>query len=359
MKNSAAYVSALGLTVGVLLSLGCSAASDGGSPVVHTENATGGASQSGIDAGAQPSGSGGTSSTGGAGNAGNWPGAGGATSPGGAGGSSDSGGSSGTGGSSSAGGSSSIGGSGGAPPGSGGTGGPDPDCSTGILNDQACCAASCGTCGGSGCSQLPGGADACCKNAILNSGVSCSTSGPPCVVSGNSGTGGAPNTGGAGGSSNTGGTGGSSNTGGTGGASTNPCDNPSLVWKSANKTNYESYPAPGSDECVNYNGCTWAGEFAYCDDKKPESWVQAHNIVSVFPSNGLVRHDLCLKSGSNTIVVTAIDTCGDSDCNGCCTENRGTADRLIDIEKYTDQRWGVDDGPIQWADLGENPTACD
>jgi hypothetical protein len=58
-------------------------------------------------------------------------------------------------------------------------------------------------------------------------------------------------------------------------------------------------------------------------------------------------------------VVTAIDTCSDSDCNGCCTQNLGNADRLIDIEKYTDQRWGVPDGPVEWADLGENPAACD
>jgi hypothetical protein len=52
------------------------------------------------------------------------------------------------------------------------------------------------------------------------------------------------------------------------------------------------------------------------------------------------------------MVVTVYDTCGDSDCGGCCTENRGNADALIDLEKYTNQRWGLDDGRIQWADLG-------
>ena len=46
--------------------------------------------------------------------------------------------------------------------------------------------------------------------------------------------------------------------------------------------------------------------------------------------------------------------------DGCCSENRGRADALIDVEHYTDERWGVEDGPILWADLG--PTSgvgCD
>lgn len=138
-----------------------------------------------------------------------------------------------------------------------------------------------------------------------------------------------------------------------------PCEDPSLVWMDANKTNYESYPDPGSPECIEYNGCAWAGQFAYCDETQTEAWVEAHNIASVFPSTGLVHHDLCLRSGTNFIVVTVIDTCADSDCSGCCTENLGQADRLIDLEKYTNQRWGVSDGPIEWADLGENPNACE
>ncbi len=28
------------------------------------------------------------------------------------------------------------------------------------------------------------------------------------------------------------------------------------------------------------------------------------------------------------------------------------ADALIDVEKFTNARWGVQDGTIQWADLG-------
>jgi hypothetical protein len=100
--------------------------------------------------------------------------------------------------------------------------------------------------------------------------------------------------------------------------------------------------------------------FAACDDTKAESWVTRHNIVSIFPDlNTYALHDLCLEKpdGSNPIIVTVYDTCADADCDGCCTQNRGSADALIDVESYTAKRWGVDDGPIQWADLG--PTTSD
>lgn len=132
------------------------------------------------------------------------------------------------------------------------------------------------------------------------------------------------------------------------------------MWKSANKTQYTSYPDPGSEECIAYNGCTWAGQFAACDGKKPEDWVASHNIVSAFPDFAqLELHDLCLRKGEKTIVVTVLDTCADSDCSGCCTQNQGTASQLIDIESYTDARWGVPDGPAEWADLGPTTgTGC-
>jgi hypothetical protein len=172
--------------------------------------------------------------------------------------------------------------------------------------------------------------------------------------SGNAGRGGSGGTTTSGAGGNSAGAG----NGGVPGSSDAPCEDPGLVWKSANKTNYESYPDPGSQECVEFNGCTWEGQFAACDGKKPESWVMAHDIVAAFPDfQTLELHDLCLRKGDKTIVVTVLDTCGDSDCDGCCTENRGNAEQLIDVEKYTNQRWGVADGRIQWADLG--PTRGD
>jgi hypothetical protein len=169
--------------------------------------------------------------------------------------------------------------------------------------------------------------------------------GSPGAGSGGS-NGGNPGSGGTGGSGGSGG-------GGGGGSGGNPCDAPGLVWKTGNKTHYTSYPDPGSSECTEYNGCMWAGQFAACSGKKPESWVASRNIVAFFPNFGGMRlHDICLRSGNKTMVATVLDTCGDSDCNGCCTRNRGDADALIDLEHYTNQRWGLPDGRLQWADLG-------
>ena len=152
-------------------------------------------------------------------------------------------------------------------------------------------------------------------------------------------------------------------TGGTGTATstntaTSRCAAAGLVWKTANKTEFTSYPAPGSEECIKYSGCLYEGMFAGCGPTMPLSWVQSHNIVSVFPDfPTLKHHDLCLKSGPKTMVVLVIDTCADSDCSGCCTQNKGSASELIDIESFTAARFGVPDGPIQWADLG--PTTGD
>lgn len=60
----------------------------------------------------------------------------------------------------------------------------DPTCDNGILDvsGQFCCAASCGECGGVGCSQRPGGSAACCTRGILENGDACFVSEAPCIV---------------------------------------------------------------------------------------------------------------------------------------------------------------------------------
>lgn len=57
-------------------------------------------------------------------------------------------------------------------------------CESGLIKDAACCAASCGSCGGSGCSKREGGAEACCSSTIMDSGRSCDQFPPPCVIVG-------------------------------------------------------------------------------------------------------------------------------------------------------------------------------
>ena len=67
-----------------------------------------------------------------------------------------------------------------------------------------------------------------------------------------------------------------------GGGTANVCGSGgNLVWKKANLTYFTSYPDPGSEECIKYNGCMWAGQFAFVDGKQSESWVKANNIAAI------------------------------------------------------------------------------
>jgi hypothetical protein len=118
-------------------------------------------------------------------------------------------------------------------------------------------------------------------------------------------------------------------------------------------TNFESYPDPNSEECIKYNGCMWAGQFAGVDGVQPESWVMAHNIVAVH-SKDFAKYKLKtlrLRQGTKEIDVTVYDECADSDCDGCCTANSAETGFLIDIEKYTMQRFGSGDGVVEFACL--------
>jgi hypothetical protein len=134
-----------------------------------------------------------------------------------------------------------------------------------------------------------------------------------------------------------------------------PPDEPGLVWHQANLTNFTSYPDPGSEECIEYNGCTWAGYFAGVDGKQSEQWVMSHNIAAVHSRDfGEYSHKtLRLRQGERQIDVTVYDMCADSDCSGCCTQNasQNGLDFLIDIESYTMDRFGSGGGIVEWACL--------
>jgi hypothetical protein len=136
-------------------------------------------------------------------------------------------------------------------------------------------------------------------------------------------------------------------------SSTGSGNPPGLVWHKSSLTEFESYPDPGSEECVKYNGCAYVGEFAFVDGKKPESWVKAHNIAAVHSkdSNKYKLKTLRLQKNGQQIDVVVYDECADSDCSGCCTENAQPSGFLIDLEKYTAQRFGGADGQVDWACL--------
>jgi hypothetical protein len=125
------------------------------------------------------------------------------------------------------------------------------------------------------------------------------------------------------------------------------------TYRRANLTNFESYPDPDSEECREYNGCTWAGYFAFVNGRKPESWVRSHNIIAVHSrdANRYRLKTFRLKKNGRTIDAKVYDMCSDSDCNGCCTRNARSTGFLIDIEKYTMQRFGSGSGIVEWTCL--------
>ncbi|SRR6266545_1369173 len=130
----------------------------------------------------------------------------------------------------------------------------------------------------------------------------------------------------------------------------------SLQFRKANLTNFTSYPDPGSEECIKFNGCMWAGQFAFVDGKQSESWVKSHNILAVHEkdANKYKLKTLRLRQGSHQIDAKVYDECSDSDCDGCCTENASGTGFLIDIEKFTMQRFGSGDGIVEWTCLDCN-----
>lgn len=177
-----------------------------------------------------------------------------------------------------------------------------------------------------------------------------STGGTTIPVSGGSNGSGGTATGGA---RSMGGAAGSASGGGTNGGATSGGGPAESAFRLANLTNFESYPDPNSEECVEYNGCMWAGQFAGVDGVQPESWVMAHNIVAVH-SKDFEKYKLKtlrLRQGTRQIDVTVYDMCADSDCDGCCTANSAETGFLIDIEKYTMQRFGSGDGVVEFACL--------
>lgn len=126
------------------------------------------------------------------------------------------------------------------------------------------------------------------------------------------------------------------------------------VWHQANLTWYTSWPEPDSEECIEYNGCMWAGYFAGVEGQMTEEWVSQHNIIAVHEKDWkqYKLKTFRLRMNGSTIDAVVYDMCSDSDCDGCCTENAGEIGFLIDIEKYTRERFdGNGDGVVEWTCL--------
>ena len=126
------------------------------------------------------------------------------------------------------------------------------------------------------------------------------------------------------------------------------------VWNRAVLTWYTSWPEPGSEECEDYNGCTWAGWFAGLEDQQTEEWVSEHNIIAIHEKDWdtYKLKTFRLRKGGHTIDAVVYDKCADDDCDGCCTKNAGKVGFLIDIESYTRQRFNnYGSGIVEWTCL--------
>ena len=78
----------------------------------------------------------------------------------------------------------------------------------------------------------------------------------------------------------------------------------------------------------------------------------ANNIAAVHSKDAdqYRLKTLRIRQGTRQIDVKVYDMCADSDCGGCCTTNAnaGGIGFLIDIEKYTMQRFGSGSGVVEW-----------
>lgn len=133
-------------------------------------------------------------------------------------------------------------------------------------------------------------------------------------------------------------------------------------------TLYDSWPKPGSHECVADSGCKYAGQFAsksldtgskgHCihgaqeldggcqppcvDCRFPQSLVAKWSIASTVPNlpkgNNVFGNKIEILAAGfahRTVQVNMKDTCHDADCDGCCSHNSANHKYvLIDIEKW-------------------------
>jgi hypothetical protein len=154
---------------------------------------------------------------------------------------------------------------------------------------------------------------------------------------------------------------------------------PLVASKTASFTYYESYPrcccgqkgwptspncdpnAP-KDECEDYSGCEYMGDFAAFmtdsneDGHKSIDYVKSHNLVSFFDASDPNGKYFDSRWAKKTIEITKVynnktykfnatiaDTCRDADCMdddtndgvGCCTANAKPYGFLVDMEYYT------------------------
>lgn len=133
-----------------------------------------------------------------------------------------------------------------------------------------------------------------------------------------------------------------------------PCADRPILAGEASLTTYASYaaccpenpnydPAADTTECTDYAACDYSGEFAAVGSQS-YPWVQSHNLVAFYddcdPDGDTFDEDYAgrmvrLTKGGVTFDALIADTCGNEDCDDCCSSNAGPQGILVDAEQWT------------------------
>ena len=134
-------------------------------------------------------------------------------------------------------------------------------------------------------------------------------------------------------------------------------DAPNSLSGTASYTWYSSYPKccpdnpnydpnASKEECDDYSGCKYSGDFAAIGHKSFD-YVKANDLVAFYDNNNASgSHFLSnyggkqikLTKGSVSFTALIADTCGNGDCNNCCAKNSQPTGYLLDMEYYTLKR---------------------
>ena len=99
-------------------------------------------------------------------------------------------------------------------------------------------------------------------------------------------------------------------------------------------------PNADKTECSDYSACRYLGLFAASDRKLSWDEVKNSNIIAFFDRrNSFSRYakkNVRLWKNGKSLDAVILDTCGDADCNGCCSRNSDPSTGfLVDIEYWT------------------------
>jgi hypothetical protein len=104
-------------------------------------------------------------------------------------------------------------------------------------------------------------------------------------------------------------------------------------------------PNAPTDECDDFSGCQFMGDFAAIGHKS-FSYVKKHDLVAFYDDSDPDGNNFLSDYGGKTIRLTKdghtfnaliADTCGNDDCDGCCSEN-SQGGFLVDMEFWTTKR---------------------